>query len=508
MASLARHGSRRRLGIRLAQLRPPEPEWCWRDDWVQGGESIYGLLAMFEALNAVGCRQLRDEFVDAISERQGRILRAPIVDLRSSGRLRLAKLSSALRLPIEQVRAGFVADAFPTSGWKGHTKLCWCPQCAVSGYHSTLFQLPVVFACPAHGCALERRCPRCRSDLPYRLDTSLSAPLFSCSVCRLDLCPAIRAGKRKAMSERQARLLDARMELMQFCDTLPTLTCAVLNEETPHASELLYSVPGLAVSSAHFKSFITRVLVSLRASSQRDLDKLEPSYAFVEPTSTHAGNKHSTKPRRSPSAGWPERVVPRSDRRLQRAAALYRCVRRYLWRRVIKLHRCCFTSTCRHLWWPIGGSPTSGLCPVATAFLRWRLKWETAAKPTALLSVPSAPPLGLVTWLASAPIGSSAWTGNADDWLVDHVLGLDLIATFDAMLNEEVSRPRTDATPWSREWLSFASSQCWVCVGRGTRSSPARLFVCGGEGAFNRDGPAAGKQHVADHLKSLSCVEH
>jgi hypothetical protein len=501
-------GVRRHLGIRVAHLRPLKPEWCWRDDWVQGGESIYGLLALFEALNAIGGPQLREDFVDAVGATQGSTLHAPIVDLRSTERMRLAKLSSVLRLPIEQVRAGFVADAFPRSGWQGHTALRWCPQCATSGYHSTLFQVPVVFSCAAHGCAIQGRCPRCRSDLPYRLDTSVSTPLFCCPACRLDLAPAIRVGQRKALPDRHIWLLTARFELMQFCDSLPTVAAAVLGAGTSRASELLYSAPGQAVRPGEFKSFMTRVLVSLKASPQGDLHRIEPSYTFFEPTASSAGRRRGARPSTVVASGWPERLVPRSDKRLQRATTLYRCVRRHLWRRLVKQHRRCILSMCRHLWWAVDGSETVGLCVVAAAFVRWRLRWEAVRQPTALLSVPAAPPLGLVTWLALAPIGPPAWTSVIDGWLIDHVLGHELLASFDAMLDEERSSPRTSATKWGSNGSAAWRGQCWVCSGRGTSSSPAQLFFpvdCVSEAS---EAPPKGKRHTTEHLKLLGNIEH
>ncbi len=487
--------------------KPPRPQWCWRDDWVQGGESIYSLIGLFEALNIVGGRQIRAAFVDAVQPGTSRFLIQPTLDLLRPDRFRVAWLASVVRLPLDVVRQSFVSEAFPVSGWCGHRQLHWCPQCVKSGYHSPLFQLPLVYECPAHHCPLESECPRCRSAFPYQVVTNSAIPLFCCPACKLDLAPRVREGRRRPLAAEEMRMLSHRAELMQFCDSLPTMVSQALG--TPLAtqgSDVMVSPPALRVAESDYKTFVTQVLASLRSANQADWDRCEPSFSYVS-IGVPAGRRRRAK-LLAASSGWTDHLVSASDKGLHRAAALYRCVRRHLWRTVVHPHHRCVASACRRLWWPITGCQTPSFCPVAAAFVRWRLRWESAIRCTDLMAAAITPPLGLVTWLASAPIGPAAGTEPVHDWLVDHVLGCDLMDAFEDMLAEEIERPADEPIKWTREWAAPAGHSCWVCTGRGTKYQPATLFVRGRTSGDLQRWDSVDAGHYARHLDAIARIEH
>jgi hypothetical protein len=145
---------------------------------------------------------------------------------------------------------------------------------------------------------------------------------------------------------------------------------------------------------------------------------------------------------------------------------------------------------------------------VAAAFVRWRLRWESAVRCTDLIAAAITPPLGLVTWLASAPIGPAAGTEPVHDWLVDHALGCDLMDAFEDMLVEEINRPAGDPIKWAREWVAPAGHSCWVCTGRGTKYQPARLFVRERSAHDLRRWCRVEASHYARHLAAVAQIEH
>ena len=503
LAARKTRGIERTLRVCLDEPKVARPEWCWRDDWVQGGESVYSLLGQFQVLNAVGGKQVRAAFVDAPRPASFDRLLAPSVDLHDVKHFKLASFAAAVRLSFDVIRLSFVNEAFPTSGWRSYPNLRWCPECAKSGYHAPMFQLPMIHDCPAHGRALEHRCPRCRSNLPYRLLTAVRAPLFCCPVCKHDLAAPLREGVRKGLATADIETLNHQAALLRFCDGLPTVVArAVENVRSTNSVDVRVSSPNARVSEEEFRSFVVRVLASLETRSQMDWNQCEPSYTYIE------GHAFSAKARGSqatlPAAGWPDHLVSPSDPGLCRAAALYRCVRRHLWRTVVRPHHRCVWAACERMWWPIVGSQTPPFCPVAAAFLRWRLRWESVIRLSDFLSTPSGPPLGLVAWMASAPIGAASFSGVVQAWLIEHVLGCDLMNVFDATLDEELRRGASEPINWAREWIDGAGDSCWVSVGRGSKSQPIRLFMFPRADTIRQSNMSDGAGHYARQLAIIS----
>ena len=288
---------------------------------------------------------------------------------------------------------------------------------------------------------------------------------------------------------------------------LPTMVSQALG--TPLAmqgSDVMVSPPALRVTESDYKTFVTQVLASLRSANQADWDRCEPSFSYVD-IGVQAGRRRRAK-LPAASSGWTDHLVSASDKGLHRAAALYRCVRRHLWRTVVYPHHRCVASACQRLWWPITGCKTASFCPVAAAFVRWRLRWESAVRCTDLMTAAITPPLGLVTWLASAPIGPAAGTEPVHDWLVDHVLGCDLMDAFEDMLAEEIERPADEPIKWTREWAAPAGHSCWVCTGRGTKYQPATLFVRGRTSGDLQRWDSVDAGHYARHLDAIARIEH
>ena len=498
-----------RIRVDVPRRRPSA--WCWREDWLCGGESIYSLLALFEGLNVLEARQVTDAFIEPVPTGRNGYVKVPTVDLRSPRRFRIARFAGATRLSVDAVTQGFVTEAFPHSGWRGEMSLRWCPQCAKAGYHCAMFQLPFVYECPAHGCPLLSSCPRCRSMIPYKLSgASVAAvPLFCCPQCKLDLAPQLHRGTHKlALSKQQAYALQERSRLMQFCDRLPMVAAELLNGGRPASiMDLMTSIPEQRVSARRFTAFVTQAMASLKTSPHADWQHLEPSCSFAEPRAARARRLRSTT---RTATGWPDHLVARTDKNLTLAAEVYRCVRRHLWRTAVRAHQRCVWSTVEHIWWPVTGSTTAAFCPVAATYLRWRVQWEGTAVVTALRAEPTSAPLGLVTWLASAaPMGPATWTMAARSWLMREILGRDLLLSFDEMLLEEAQRKDRGKVSWTRAPAQGLPRSCWVCAGRGTAASPARLFVLPPDRAGTASGEAThGKGHYQRQLATLKSIQH
>ena len=99
-----------------------EMEWCWRDDWVTGFDSAYGLLSKFAKLNAMGARELAHLFIHRGCGQRTAIVRAPKVDLRSGSFFDLTELARVLRLGPEHLRHAFLLDHLTNSRRRSSVK--------------------------------------------------------------------------------------------------------------------------------------------------------------------------------------------------------------------------------------------------------------------------------------------------------------------------------------------------------------------------------------------------
>lgn len=497
--------------IVLGESSTAGPSWCWRSDWICGAESMYGLLGLFQLLNVIPSRRLVSEFAAQTAIPRRPQAKVPTLDLHDPQQLDIPRLAMAMSLKPGTLKTAFLCEHFQRSLWQGSPYLRWCPECIKSALHPIIFQLPVIHSCPAHGVELLDRCPRCRTPIPYKLyGASTAVPLFFCHACKYDLLQKIRESLiRPAPTSLVMEALAAETSVLELCDRLPTRTGEILTGADSRAyRELLLSTPRRSNGAVEFANFAMRVMDSL-AGKEPD-NSLRPSHVFVEPRIFRC------KPivTRTFSCGWPKHLISTSDKRLIQAALVYRAMRRNLWRRRIHEHHLCTKSICTRLWWPIAGTETPVLCPIATAFIRWRMFWEGVSVPSVLCGYPQSPPLGLIAWLALvAPVGSASWSDATCNWLLKHVLGCELLASFEALLIQAYKDVAQDHIVWSRVVLQDLPRVGWVCAGRGSVNNPIRLYVMAGTG-YNVQlnlRPVlmhGGHHHRRWHQECLHRVEH
>lgn len=506
---MTRRKQLRGVQIRLVQPSVAPPSWCWRADWLIGGESAYSLLGVFQLLNAVGNNRIASEFAPSSNSERSDPPRAPTLDLNNPSCLNLSKLSGQLELPHPIVEHAFVSARFPRSGWRGSAMLRWCPSCLKSAYHALHFQLPIVHQCAGHGDELVEQCPSCGSALPYKLNAAVSAaPLFCCPACKHDLLASIRKRLvRKEMSDQIRVAITAEASVLAMCDQLPTRTGGVLTAPDSRGyRELVLSGPRRYRAAVDFSIFTGKVLNSLANGSAVSV----PSASFAE---SRASPSRMPPPRDS-GCGWPAHIISSKDERLKMAAALYRAVRRRVLRHAACGHGKCIRTACEKLWWPVLGSTTPCFCPHAIAAIRWRMYWEGVSVPTALLQEPTSVPLGLVTWLAvQAPVGSASWSKAVENWLNCHVLGRDLLSSFEHLLKSARESVAQGTVRWSRVLPQELPRTGWICAGRGVFTSPARLYCMTPQHALGPDGQMDTAEeieagHVSWHHAALNGVEH
>lgn len=437
-----------------------ELKWSHRSSWISGNESAYALLAKFAELNALSNRELCEVFV--IPKKRGSSTSwLPKVDLRSSEGIRIAQLSNLIGVDSVQLEYAFVSKLFPNAWSLSSEVLVWCPQCALQGFHSAAFQLNFCLSCPVHHTALRRACPQCKSQVPYTLNARQAKPLFTCINCSADFARKIRTVSSALSLDDSTQFLQRdHIELIRFTDSLPTLF---------NACRAALGRPNLPIQigkadfyrrSSEFRRFVADVLVAVSSHGA------SPQLFLLEPVAS-LSNPFEYPVQKNNSVG---------DEALREASALYRSLKRKIYRQYCRGHSSCIRAAMKTLWWDMEGERTPVFCPIAIAFLRWRMAWESCRVPSMLDAGKPRIAYGLVAWLASeAPIGSPLWTKHVDAWLRTHLLACACLDTFAEWLGY-ISHQKSQVR-WTREVTQRFGKRHWACSGRGTSDEPALLFM-------------------------------
>lgn len=495
--------------------------WCWRDDWSTGYDSPYGLFAKFARLNAMGARELADVFIDRECGQRGAILRAPKVDLRSSALFDMAAFATHLRLAPKAIEHAFVVERLVNRRRRSSDVLRWCAKCACSGFHSATFQLDLIGACPVHSMMLRSRCPRCRSEIPYRLAHDVFAEPFCCPSCSFDLAPSLR--------EMRPPSLKLRGKDEGWIENLVSLFVAE-DEMVPVRLELnrkrkFLGIGEFAISHADWRrleseytGFVRQVVGVLQA-ERPGVQQVLPLGPLSVSTKRFGGKTQLTQPkspRRYKSDDIPidqktsAQVKRAWDGKMRSSYAVYSGVRRFLWRHVVQDHQACIASAAGHFWWNMDGESTAAFCPVAEAFVRWRMHWESCGTPRYLFSPMRKDPMGLGAWLGSeAPICPNGWTKEAEQWVSDHVLGSHCLGSFWEFLEKAITNAKRNKIGWSKHSHTGRYTSYWAVTGRDTKICPIRIY----EQARTPSALAAtlanldhNRQHRKDHLSHLAAI--
>ncbi|QYF93063.1 hypothetical protein KY495_20565 [Massilia sp. PAMC28688] len=462
--------------------------WCWRDDWNTGYDSPYGLFSKFARLNAMGARELAEVFIDRDCGKRGSIVRFPKVDLRSSALFDKAAFAKHLRLDPNAIEHAFVVERLVNRRRRSSDVLRWCARCARYGFHSATYQLDLISACPVHSLALRSRCPRCRSEIPYILTHAVFAEPFCCPSCSFDLAPSLR--------EVRPPSLKLRGKEEGWIDNLVSLFVAE-DEMVPVRLELnrkrkFLGIGEFAISHADWRRLeseytgFVRQVVGVLEAERPGVQLVLPLGPLSVSTKRFSGKTKLIQVksvRRYKSDDVPidqktsAQVKRAWDGKMRASYAVYSGVRRSLWRHVVHDHQTCITSAAAHFWWNMDGESTAAFCPVAEAFIRWRMHWESCGTPRYLFAPMRKDPMGLGAWLgAEAPICPPGWTTDSEQWVSDHVLGSHCLGSFWEFLEKAIANAKRNKIAWSKHSHTGRYTSYWAVTGRDTRACPVRIY--------------------------------
>lgn len=465
--------------IVLVALDEVEREWCWRDDWATGWDSIYALMSKFAKLNAITAREVASLFIDRDCGRRTAIIRTPDVDLRAIGPFDVGEISRILRLSTEQVRKAFVEETFPNSRRKVLPYLKWCEKCMREGFHAPIHQLEFLSACPLHGEQLASVCSRCKKAIPYRLTPDVFRTPYSCPHCTFDLAPLIRDPRTRGLplSAEILNRLEAIHEVLAYEDEVLTLAFELDRQRWCKGyGRFMIQGADLRREQRDYAGFVSQVVETLRADSR---DQMPLNFERVEVVQRTCWTPDI--PRRKKRKAKPSTAPPLFGQQWDLKATplyhLYCAIRRRLWRRTVKRHRNCCAQAVRALWWDIEGEQTANFCPVAEAFIRWRMYWEGERIPRRLYGGPIRWPTGIAKWYEeSAPFVTFGWSPTGEEWLTEHVFASAIMGSFLDLAETAFSRHGRSSMIWNRREPSGRHGRYWAVTGNDTKLRPLILF--------------------------------
>jgi hypothetical protein len=432
----------------------------------------------------MGAKEVAEVFVDRGCGKRTAILRAPNVDLRSGEFFDLGQMASILRLDSAQIGHAFLLDTLSNKRRTSGDMLRWCPECAKRGFHTSVFQLDLVATCPLHGCKLRSKCPHCHTPIPYRLRPDL----FTCSSCKFDFAPAPRDPKTRSLQLRPSSTawITNLVNLFTFEDSIIPVKMELNRQRRMLGiGEAVFSTADWRRVEAEYTGFVTQALNDLAedaAGAQRSLQYQQMSLTIKRPT-LHARRPIVERRKRARPILVTGQLESSSllkkswDDKLRASYLVYSAVRRHLWRHAVRKHRGCAAEAAKQLWWHMEGEKTKAFCPVAEAFLRWRMYWEGSGTPRLLLAPMSKDPLGLISWLGwGAPICPQGWAWEAEQWVSDHVLGRTLLGSFREFLQIALRDHARGKINWHNHALTGKYECYWAIAGKDTHGAPIRIY--------------------------------
>jgi hypothetical protein len=465
----------KKSSILVENLTIPAKSWCWQPAWSGVGESIYSTLGKFEALNALNLQELGELFVTPKfkTSSTGIQWRYLVADLRITESISKTNLRAILKLDSEKIQSGFTETLFPNSQSLSSNELRWCPLCIKNGFHASAFQLNYVFSCPIHNVKIRMTCPKCKSPIPYMLRPQARDSLFQCWTCHHDLAPAIRMGNAVTVLKKiNADALSDYVKMLRFGDQLPTLINACRNSLGKPNLPMIISKGQAYRQLNGFEQFVADVLTHI-ADNQVQRQR---QFHFIQPYSIFSPKENTQKLVKATNQKETKKI---GNQPLQEICSIYKAIKRHIFRRLIKPHKVCYKLARNALWWDIDGERIKSFCPIATAFIRWRMHWEGCRIP-ANLDRPGylRTPYGLVGWLAGdAPIASNQWNKQFESWVHSTIFGCHCVESFYSWLEYSTIQSSKNSQIWNVLDHEKFPKRHWAICGYGATSETSYLFM-------------------------------
>ncbi|MDO8699324.1 MAG: hypothetical protein Q7J75_02695 [Rhodoferax sp.] len=441
----------------------------------------------FAILNSLTAREIAQIVIRKKIAKRAIICNQPNVDLRDSSLFDIDVMAKIFHLSETQVRSTFLLDGLPNSQFKSSENLRWCVRCASHGFHAAIFQMNAMTFCPIHSIPLLQRCSSCKMQIPYRLRADVTKKPFCCPHCGQDMAPWIRYNSKKLPIPRELERIrvERMINFFQFEETNLSAKLEIDRKRLQLGqSELVFARADNGGYLSRYVGFVSHVLHDMGYSDfflqiPIGLERVERincgQYRLVQSDDDDSDLDKPWWPQARDSINPPKVSF---ESQVQSIHNVYRTLRRHLWRHVLKQHQHCIVTASRHFWWHMDGEITTNFCPIAQAFIKWRMLWEGCGTPRYLFAPGKKEPFGLLGWIAARPSPCPVhWSKMTQLWIVDHIFGNACIESFRELLINAQKIQEFGKINWAKERSAVNYDSYWAVAGCDCKDKPAIVYV-------------------------------
>lgn len=458
-------------------------QWCWRPAWHIHGESAWSLFSKFAVLNQLTARELVHLVINTTCRKRTAICNKPDVDLREGALFDLGLLTELFRVPKSHIRHAFLFEVLPGSVLRSYEHLRWCDACMSRGFHSPLFQMKMTRHCPIHGHALLDCCQRCERQVAYRLNKEFMLQPFKCPHCAFDFAPTMSEARPDTLRLREDEITRLAL-LLKFHRTANADLISVSDAQGLFRNAKEAGIAHISIHEcdvhAKYASFITQVLEDVAPGLRRRQKGLlfEPVMRQVCGNWRTLSFEDDDEYCDCGGSRGNENMLNESQQSLASCIDTYKALRRYLWRRTFKKHQRCIRSATDRLWWHIHGEKTTGFCPHALAFIRWRMLWEGCGTPRYLFAHKARDYHGIIGWhLARPSPAPKHWSVGTKAWISSHIFGSTCLAALSDILGWAKSMTQFGTVNWDLQRSPVSYTCLWAVAGKDCRDRPAVVYL-------------------------------
>jgi hypothetical protein len=346
--------------------------YCWRKDLVSSYESLWSLLNKFALLNFTGAKEIRE----IIAKDQGKDIYTfwrwnNRADLRYLNGIDIPKLANIFNTSEKEIKAGAVTTFLKQDEIQSliSNVLRFCSKCLKAGFHSTFYQLLFFKNCPFHEERFTTKCPKCKKELPFRLDRSTFEKPYGCPQCRTVFCKKLlKIGCHLPLVKGREEKLELINNWLIERVSSQTLELSVkTNNKIASAREKAQETISNLIS---YWMEIIKPSDELREILVKNLNN-PSNISFYVKTSFNL-SKEDTNLNELFNQDWEIELY-----------CIFKSISRYFKKTQLQNHVKCIKNCGQNLWWDkLAISETGNICESANAYILWRMYYENLAHPT------------------------------------------------------------------------------------------------------------------------------
>jgi len=419
----------------------------WRPKAVSRFESNWSKIQKFSYLNHIDATIIKtslctDEWVSKPhlwGQKDGQLL--------EKSHLSTAKLASIFQTSEYSINEGWVEPYLVTDlseQYSYQTKLRYCPECILKGYHSALYQMLWLFECPIHKVPLLSSCPNCGNPIETSLlNKNLTTP-YGCH-CKHVLWPDRDSPRwQGALSHQQFEVLnDVVISNNEVFNKKKYKYISSGFTAGPYKDIGRYWSPGDPLETNGFWAELLtfdHYLCAKQHSSNRTVvskkmsldDYMKESNFIIDNAQRTRGIKYYQ---------FKSDIEEKLNLLPELYLPIYKAVRRRIVKLFLKKHFNCVQFINNISSYP-GHTKEWEICPIAFAYIKWREFWDerVRAYSSSTRYTPNwHPPVAYATNIGGS-ISIDLWLRNIIDsdfpvhpttiWATQHILAQTLVATF------------------------------------------------------------------------------